>query len=91
MSESIHVHKGLEGVIADTTAVSLVDGEAGRLYYRGYAVEALAGKRFAEVMHLIVFGELPDAERLDEVERDVCHPSSPRRYARSRDRASIPW
>jgi citrate synthase len=63
-----NIHKGLEGVIADTTAVSLVDGEAGRLYYRGYAVEALARKRFAEVMHLIVFGTLPDSERLQEVE-----------------------
>ncbi|WP_129781210.1 citrate/2-methylcitrate synthase [Peristeroidobacter soli] len=69
MSESLqHVHKGLEGVIADTTSVSLVDGEAGRLYYRGYAVEELARKRFAEVMHLIVFGTLPDADRLQEVE-----------------------
>lgn len=63
-----NVHKGLEGVIADTTAVSHVDGEAGRLYYRGYAVEALANKHFAEVLHLIVFGELPAAERLREVE-----------------------
>ena len=62
------IHKGLEGVIADTTAVSLVDGEAGRLYYRGYAVEELARKRFAEVMHLVVFGTLPDADRLQEVE-----------------------
>lgn len=26
-----HVQKGLEGVIADATAMSLVDGEAGRL------------------------------------------------------------
>ncbi|HWK48520.1 MAG TPA: citrate/2-methylcitrate synthase, partial [Steroidobacter sp.] len=69
MSESLqHVHKGLEGVIADTTSVSLVDGAAGRLYYRGYAVEELARKRFAEVVHLIVFGTLPDAARLQEVE-----------------------
>jgi citrate synthase len=69
MSESLqHVHKGLEGVIADTTSVSLIDGEAGRLYYRGYAVEELARKRFAEAMHLVVFGTLPDADRLQEVE-----------------------
>ncbi|GFE78223.1 citrate synthase [Steroidobacter agaridevorans] len=69
MSESLqHVHKGLEGVIADTTSVSLIDGDAGRLYYRGYAVEELARKRFAEVMHLVVFGTLPDADRLQEVE-----------------------
>lgn len=69
MSESLqHVHKGLEGVLVDTTSVSLVDGEGGRLYYRGYAVEELARKRFAEAMHLIVFGTLPDADRLQEVE-----------------------
>lgn len=69
MSESLHhVHKGLEGVIADTTSVSLVDGEAGRLYYRGHAIEELARKRFAEAMHLVVFGTLPDPDRLQEVE-----------------------
>jgi citrate synthase len=69
MSESLqHIHKGLDGVIADTTSVSLVDGEAGRLYYRGYAIEELMRKRFAEVMHLVVFGTLPDADRLQEVE-----------------------
>jgi citrate synthase len=62
------VHKGLEGVLADTTAVSLVDGEAGRLYYRGLPIEALVRRRFAEVMHLVVFGELPDTARLAEVE-----------------------
>ena len=62
------VHKGLEGVIADTTSVSLVDGDAGRLYYRGYGVESLVQQRFAAVMHLIVFGELPDAARLAQVE-----------------------
>lgn len=68
MNASTHIHKGLEGVIADTTAVSLVDGEAGRLYYRGYAVEALTHERFADVLHLIVFGELPAAERSQEIE-----------------------
>ncbi|HEY6643154.1 citrate/2-methylcitrate synthase [Povalibacter sp.] len=62
------VHKGLEGVIVDTTSTSLVDGEAGALYYRGYPIETLVQYRFAEVLHLIVFGELPDARRLGEVE-----------------------
>lgn len=69
MSESLqHVHKGLEGVIADVTSVSLVDGEAGRLYYRGVSIETLVRKRFAEAMHLVVFGSLPDADRLQDVE-----------------------
>lgn len=68
MSESTQIRKGLEGVVADTTAVSLVDGEAGRLYYRGYPVESLVRKRFAAAMHLVVFGELPGTARLEEVE-----------------------
>jgi citrate synthase len=68
MSDSVQVHKGLEGVVADTTAVSLVDGEAGRLYYRGKPIESLIQHSFAEVLHLVVFGELPDRRRLEEVE-----------------------
>ena len=67
-AEPVQVQKGLEGVVADTTAVSLVDGEAGRLYYRGRPIESLIKHTFAEVLHLVVFGELPDRERLAEVE-----------------------
>jgi citrate synthase len=68
LNVSHDIKKGLEGVVADTTAVSDVDGEAGRLYYRGYTVESLAKYRFAEVAHLIVFGELPDAPALSRFE-----------------------
>lgn len=67
-ADPVQVQKGLEGVVADTTAVSLVDGEAGRLYYRGRPIESLIRHTFAEVLHLVVFGELPDRERLEEVE-----------------------
>jgi citrate synthase len=67
-THTTEIRKGLEGVIADSTALSLVDGEGGRLYYRGYPVEALVGKRFVEVAWLILFGELPDAAELDELE-----------------------
>jgi citrate synthase len=68
MNAAMDIRKGLEGVIADTTTIALVDGEPGRLYYRGHAIEALVQRRFAEVMHLVVFGELPDAARLQHVE-----------------------
>jgi citrate synthase len=63
MSNAAQVHKGLEGVVVDTTSVSLVDGEAGRLYYRGQPIERLAQLPFTDVAHLVVFGELPDPER----------------------------
>ena len=68
MGESTSINKGLEGIVVNTTAVSHVDGEAGRLYYRGLPIEGLAQRRFAEVMHLVVFGSLPDAQRLAQVE-----------------------
>jgi citrate synthase len=58
----------LEGVVANTTSVSLVDGEAGRLYYRGQPIETVSQRRFAEAMHLTVFGEMSNAQRLAEVE-----------------------
>lgn len=62
------IKKGLEGVVADATSVSDVDGQAGRLYYRGYTVESLTKYTFADVAHLIVFGELPDAARRAQFE-----------------------
>ena len=62
------IAKGLDGVVVDSTSTSLVDGEAGRLYYRGYPIEALVEQPFAAVAHLIVFGELPAPARLDEFE-----------------------
>jgi citrate synthase len=64
----VEIRKGLEGVVADSTELSLVDGEAGRLYYRGYPVETLARKGFAEAAHLLLFGELPEKARLEAFE-----------------------
>jgi citrate synthase len=68
MNAVVDIRKGLEGVVVDTTSISLVDGEAGKLYYRGYPVEALVRQPFAAIVNLIVFGELPDAARLAQVE-----------------------
>jgi citrate synthase len=68
VAESTSINKGLEGVIVNTTSVSHVDGDAGRLYYRGEPIESLVRRRFAEVVHLVIFGSLPNTERLTEVE-----------------------
>ncbi|WP_149400522.1 citrate synthase [Dictyobacter arantiisoli] len=56
---------GLEGIIAATTAISKVDGTAGRLIYRGYDIHDLARtSTFEEVAHLLWFGHLPDQKEL---------------------------
>ena len=61
------LHKGLEGVLVAETELSSVDGDAGRLIYRGYEIEDLAEQAsFEEVLYLLWYGELPDADELAE-------------------------
>src|SRR6478736_49766 len=54
---------GLEGVIAGETALSYIDGEAGRLLYRGYSIGELVHKgSYAAIAELLWTGEWkPDA------------------------------
>jgi len=73
MTDAPDIRKGLEGVIADTTTTSLVEGNEGRLYYRGYPIEGLISQPFAAVVNLLVFGELPSQDRLSEVEDYLWH------------------
>ncbi|MCG2623806.1 bifunctional 2-methylcitrate synthase/citrate synthase [Arthrobacter sp. I2-34] len=59
------IHKGLAGVVVDTTRISKVNPETNSLLYRGYPVQELAAKcSFEEVAYLLWNGELPDAEQL---------------------------
>ncbi len=56
---------GLEGIVAATTALSKVEGTAGRLIYRGYNIHDLArSTSFEEVAHLLWFGWLPNQTQL---------------------------
>ena len=58
---------GLEDIIAARSAICRVDGEAGRLYYRGYEIADLArAASFEDTTRLLWFGELPSpAERAE--------------------------
>ncbi|MEB3031476.1 bifunctional 2-methylcitrate synthase/citrate synthase [[Mycobacterium] nativiensis] len=58
------IHKGLAGVVVDTTAISKVVPETNSLTYRGYPVQDLAAHcSFEQVAYLLWHGELPtDAE-----------------------------
>jgi 2-methylcitrate synthase/citrate synthase II len=63
------IHKGLAGVIVDTTSVSKVNPDTNSLLYRGYPVQELAANcTFEEVAYLLWNGELPDARQLAEFE-----------------------
>ena len=48
---------GLEGVVVDTTRISLVDGKNGILSYRGRSIDELVDLPFGHVAALVVDGE----------------------------------
>jgi citrate synthase len=57
--------RGLEGVVAANTSLSFVDGQNGKLYYRGYDIDELAGRAsFVETVYLLWFGKLPNEKEL---------------------------
>jgi citrate synthase len=59
---------GLEGIVAAQTEISLVDGQNGRLVYRGYVIADLAEvMSFEEVAYLLWFGELPALPELKDI------------------------
>lgn len=60
--------KGLADVVAASTAISDIDGRAGRLSYRGYNIHELAGQvSFEECVHLLQCGDLPTRAQYDEL------------------------
>lgn len=64
--------KGLEGVIVTSTKITKIDGEAGKLIYRGYDITELAGKvSFEAVAHLLWKGRLPDAKELEAFKKKL--------------------
>lgn len=59
------IHKGLAGVVVDTTTISSVNPQTNSLLYRGYPVQELAAHCFfEEVAYLLWHGELPTPEQL---------------------------
>ena len=59
------IRKGLNGVVADVSAISKVNPETNSLLYRGYPVPQLAATQpFESVAHLLWTGELPDEQEL---------------------------
>ena len=62
------VNPGLEGIVVGETVLSNVEGEVGRLTYRGYDINDLAEKAcFEEVVHLLLFGHLPTHAELTDL------------------------
>ncbi len=62
----------MEGVIVATTQLTKIDGQAGRLIYRGYDITELAGiVPYESVAHLLWFGHLPNRQEFDQLNRKL--------------------
>src|ERR1041384_2703526 len=60
--------KGLEGVVAATSGICYIDGDAGVLAYRGIDIHELAEKStFEETCYLLWFGHLPRKAELADL------------------------
>ena len=56
------------------SAITYIDGDKGELLYRGYPIEQLATHcNFLETCHLLLYGELPNAQRKHEFTQTVTH------------------
>ena len=63
----VTLDEGYVNTGSTTSAITFLNGEEGILRYRGYAIEELAAHcDFVEVSYLLIYGELPNSEQLDE-------------------------
>jgi citrate synthase len=63
------IKRGLKDVYIDTSEASFVDGQVGKLLYRGYNIHDLAEKStFEEVIYLLLYAALPKKDELAKLD-----------------------
>ncbi len=69
---AVEFRAGLKDVVAVNSSISTVDGEAGRLIYRGYDIRDLARQAtYEEIVYLLWNGELPTRTQLETITRQL--------------------
>lgn len=68
-----HFIEGLEDVVALSSEICFIDGDEGRLVYRGYDIHDLVkgSASFEEVVYLLWHGELPTKEQLSDFDKEL--------------------
>ncbi|MFO7314762.1 citrate synthase [Rhodothermus marinus] len=67
---------GLANTGSCQSSITFIDGEAGVLRYRGYAIEDLVEhSSFVEVSYLLIYGELPTRAQLEQFQDRLTHHS----------------
>lgn len=63
---------GFTSTASCESAITYIDGDKGLLSHRGHCIEELAEKHtYLEVVHLLMYGSLPDAKALESFEREI--------------------
>ena len=63
---------GFTSTAATDSSITYIDGDKGELMYRGYPIDQLAEKsNFLEVCYLLLYGELPTKEQMDDFDHRV--------------------
>ena len=63
---------GFTSTAACDSTITYIDGDIGKLLYRGYPIDQLAeDSHFLEVCYLLLYGELPDKAKLEDFEDRV--------------------
>ena len=71
-TNTITLDEGYVNTGATTSDITFLNGEAGVLRYRGYPIEDLAQNcDFIEVSYLLIHGELPNEEQLDDFRMSI--------------------
>jgi len=72
MTDKPTLVRGLAGIPCAESAVASIDGQVGKLQYRGYRIEDLAaGCSYEEVAYLLLEGELPSGDQLAVFDADL--------------------
>jgi citrate synthase len=68
----VTLDNGFVNTASCSSAVTYIDGDTGILRYRGYPIDQLAEKStFIEVSYLLVYGELPSAQQLNDFDQQL--------------------
>jgi citrate synthase len=74
MTTGCEFKPGLEGIPAAQSSISFVDGKNGILEYRGIRIQELAEKSsFLEVAYLLIWGNLPTHQELEDFKNDILY------------------
>ena len=72
VEEKVELKRGLRDVYIDRTESSFIDGNIGKLLYRGYSIHDLAThSTFEETIYLLLYGSLPTRGELDAFDAEL--------------------